>query len=193
MQASGSAALEVALKAMGVGPGVEVIVPPYTFIATASAPLLIGATPVFCDIDLDTFNLSASRLEQAITPRTKVIVPVHFAGLAADLCESYIWAARRRDNAVYLTRKLAEIPGICPLATPPYATCHAFHIYVFRFDAPKFGVDRQNFLKALAGEGIPNSPGYAFPLYRNPMFRNPALGVSGEAYSALCANAERAC
>ena len=83
--ANGTAALEVALRALGVGPGDEVIVPPYTFIATATAPMLIGATPVFCDIDLATLNLDPARLEEAITPRTKAIVPVHFAGLAADM------------------------------------------------------------------------------------------------------------
>lgn len=83
--ATGTGALEVALKAMGVVAGDEVVVPPYTFIATASAPLLIGATPVFCDIERETLNLDPTRLEQSITPRTKAIVPVHFAGLAADL------------------------------------------------------------------------------------------------------------
>ena len=83
--ANGTAALEVALRALGVGPGDEVIVPPYTFIATATAPMLIGATPVFCDVDLTTLNLDPARLEEAITPRTKAIVPVHFAGLAADM------------------------------------------------------------------------------------------------------------
>jgi dTDP-4-amino-4,6-dideoxygalactose transaminase len=82
---NGTAALEIALRALGVGAGDEVIVPPYTFVATASAPMLIGATPVFCDIHLDTFNLDPRRLEEAITPRTRAIIPVHFAGLAADL------------------------------------------------------------------------------------------------------------
>jgi dTDP-4-amino-4,6-dideoxygalactose transaminase len=82
---NGTAALEVALRAVGAGRGDEVIVPPYTFIATATAPLLIGATPVFCDITLDTFNLDPRRLEEAITPRTRAIIPVHFAGLAADM------------------------------------------------------------------------------------------------------------
>jgi dTDP-4-amino-4,6-dideoxygalactose transaminase len=83
--ASGTAALEVVLKAAGIGPGDEVIVPPYTFLATASAPLLVGAIPVFCDIEPDTFNLDPRRLEEAITPRTRAIIPVHFAGLAANM------------------------------------------------------------------------------------------------------------
>lgn len=82
---SGTAALELALKAAGIGPGDEVIVPPYTFLATASAPLLIGATPVFCDLDPRTLNLDPARVAEAITPRTRAIIPVHFAGLAADM------------------------------------------------------------------------------------------------------------
>jgi dTDP-4-amino-4,6-dideoxygalactose transaminase len=97
--ASGTAALEVALRAMGVGTGDEVIVPPYTFVATATAPLLIGATPVFCDIDIETFNLSPARFEEAITPRTRAVIPVHFAGLAADM-EAILSIARRHGIAV---------------------------------------------------------------------------------------------
>ncbi len=80
--------------ALGVAPDDEAIVPPYTFIATATAPMLIGATPVFCDIDLTTFNLDLVRLEEEITPRTKATVPVHFAGLAARSVRS----ARRRHS-----------------------------------------------------------------------------------------------
>lgn len=83
--ASGTAAIELALKAAGVGPGDEVIVPPYTFVATASAPLLIGAVPVFADIDPESFNLDPARMEEAITPRTRAVIPVDFAGLAADM------------------------------------------------------------------------------------------------------------
>lgn len=93
--ANGTAALEVALKAIGAGPGDEVIVPPYTFIATASAPLAVNAVPVFCDID-ETYNLDPHRLEQAITPRTRAVIPVHFAGLAADMDAILAIAARHR-------------------------------------------------------------------------------------------------
>src|SRR5205814_2217338 len=63
----------------------EVIVPAYTFIATASAVLMINALPIFVDIDYDTFNLDPLRVEQAITNRTKAIIPVHFAGQACDM------------------------------------------------------------------------------------------------------------
>jgi dTDP-4-amino-4,6-dideoxygalactose transaminase len=97
--ASGTAAIEVVLKAMGIGHGDEVIVPPYTFIATATAPMLIGARPVFCDIDPATLNLDPSRLEEAITPRTKAVMPVHFAGLAADM-ERILGICKRRGVPV---------------------------------------------------------------------------------------------
>ena len=98
--ATGTAALEIALKAAGIGPGDEVIVPPYTFLATASAPLLIGAIPVFCDIQADTLNLDPDRLEEAITPYTRAIIPVHFAGLAADM--ERIMAIGRAHNLFVL-------------------------------------------------------------------------------------------
>ena len=98
--ATGTAALEIALKAAGIGPGDEVIVPPYTFLATASAPLLIGAIPVFCDIQADTLNLDPGRLEEAITPYTRAIIPVHFAGLAADM--GRIMAIARAHNLFVL-------------------------------------------------------------------------------------------
>jgi dTDP-4-amino-4,6-dideoxygalactose transaminase len=83
--ANGTAALEVALKAAGIGPGDEVIVPPYTFIATATAALLLGAIPIFCDIELDTLNMDPTQTERAITQQTKAVIPVHFAGMAADM------------------------------------------------------------------------------------------------------------
>jgi dTDP-4-amino-4,6-dideoxygalactose transaminase len=83
--ANGTAALEVLLKALGIGPGDEVIVPAYTYIATASAVLQVNAVPVFVDIDPDTYNLDPKSTEAAITPRTRAMIPVHFAGQAADL------------------------------------------------------------------------------------------------------------
>ncbi len=310
--ANGTAAIEIALKALGIGPGDEVIVPPYTYVATASAPLMVNAVPVFCDIDYDTFNLDPLRLAEAVTPRTRAVIPVHFAGQAADmesilavarrhnlfvvedaahghggswngrglgtlghagtfsfqasknmtagegglittddpglaeLCESYLWggrqkgrawyehfrlawnyrltefqgailleqlkrleaqAARRMQNGRYLNQRLAEIPGIRPLRIPAYATRHSYHLYVFRFDAAEFGISRQQFLAALAKEGIPCSGGYAHPLYRNGMFLNQDFYPHGcpvscqhyggrvdyRAFGDLCPNTERAC
>jgi dTDP-4-amino-4,6-dideoxygalactose transaminase len=83
--ANGTVTLEAALLAAGITAGDEVIVPPISFIATATAVLRIGAVPVFSDIDEATYNLDPARLPEAITPRTRAIVPVHFAGQPADL------------------------------------------------------------------------------------------------------------
>ena len=97
--ANGSVALEVALKALGVGPGDEVIVPAYTFVATASAVLMVNAVPIFVDIEWDTFNIAPQRVEAAITPRTKAMIPVHFAGQAADM-DSLLKIAERHKLLV---------------------------------------------------------------------------------------------
>jgi len=82
---SGTAALEISLQAVGVRPGDEVIVPPYTFVATASAALAVGAIPVFADIDANTYCLDPRKAEAAITERTRAIVPVHLGGCPADM------------------------------------------------------------------------------------------------------------
>ena len=82
---NGSVALRLALIACGVKPGDEVIVPPYTFIATASIVLEANCVPVFVDIDPLTYNLDSGKIEEAITPRTKAIIPVHFAGQACNM------------------------------------------------------------------------------------------------------------
>ena len=82
---NGSVALRLALISCGVKPGDEVIVPPYTFIATASIVLEANCVPVFVDIDPDTYNLDPAQIEKAITKRTRAIIPVHFAGQACDM------------------------------------------------------------------------------------------------------------
>ena len=82
---SGSDALTIALQAMGVGPGDEVITTPFTFVATGSCVLRLGATPVFCDIESDTLNLDPRAVREAITPRTRAVIPVHLFGHAAKL------------------------------------------------------------------------------------------------------------
>jgi dTDP-4-amino-4,6-dideoxygalactose transaminase len=82
---NGTVSLEVILRAMGIGFGDEVIIPPYTFIATASAVITSGATPVFADIEPDTYNLDPGKLEEAVTGRTKAIIPVHIGGRPCDM------------------------------------------------------------------------------------------------------------
>src|SRR5579871_3437689 len=92
---NGTAALEIALRALGIGCGDEVIVPPYTFVATASAVLAVGATPVFVDIDGDTLNIDPQQIEPAITARTRALIPVHIAGRPADMDAIRAIAGRR--------------------------------------------------------------------------------------------------
>ncbi|NTV49341.1 MAG: DegT/DnrJ/EryC1/StrS family aminotransferase [Geobacteraceae bacterium] len=82
---SATAGLHLALEAVGIGPGDEVITTPYTFTATAEVVRYFGADPVFVDIKPETFNIDPEQIEASITPRTKVIMPVHFAGLACDM------------------------------------------------------------------------------------------------------------
>jgi len=82
---SGTTALWVSLKAAGVKAGDEVMLPPYTFIATGSSILMANAIPVFVDVDPDTFNMDPTKIEAAITDKTKVIMPVHIAGNPADM------------------------------------------------------------------------------------------------------------
>lgn len=82
---SGTAALTIALKAAGVDVGDEVIVPGYTFIATATCALQNNAVPIFVDVELDTINIDPVAIEAAITPRTRAVIPVHWNGRAADM------------------------------------------------------------------------------------------------------------
>lgn len=100
---SGTAGLEIALEALGVGHGDEVIVPPFTFIATASSVARLGAYPVFVDVD-ETWNLDPGLVEQAITPRTKAIIPVHFAGCVCDM---------DRLNAIGVSHGIPVIEDAC--------------------------------------------------------------------------------
>ena len=92
---TGTNALWVALKAAGISSGDEVIIPPYTFIATVTAVLMANATPVFVDIDPNTFNMDPNLIESAITDRTKAIIPVHIGGNPANM-ESIIDIADKR-------------------------------------------------------------------------------------------------
>ncbi|MEC8993446.1 MAG: DegT/DnrJ/EryC1/StrS family aminotransferase, partial [Candidatus Latescibacterota bacterium] len=273
---SGTVALQVALEAAGVALGDEVIVPSYTFIATASSVALVGGVPVFVDVDPDTYLIDPAAVEAAITEKTKAIIAVHIAGQPADLdaltaiaakhgvlliedsaqAHAAAWKGRRvgaigdlgtfsfqasknlnageggfivtddeelqlrawsihncgrtpggewyehplvggnyrltemqaalalsqlrrldeqtekrTQSAALLTEQLSEIEGIRPLAVDERVTRHAFHLYVFRYDADAFGgASREQFLKALAAEGIPCAAGYK-PLYREPAFQ----------------------
>lgn len=95
-----TAGLEIALRACGIGPGDEVITPALSFVATANVIVKVGARPVFVDVDLDTRNLDLDQVEAAITPRTRAIMPVHFAGLPVDMDRALELAKRRHLRVI---------------------------------------------------------------------------------------------
>ena len=303
---SGTTALRVALSAAGIEAGDHVLVPAYTFIASASAVIEMGGIPIFVDIDPQTYNIDARSTEAAITDRTRAIMPVHFAGRPADMDAvaelakkfdlrvvedaAQAWGAEwrgrrvgaigdagcfsfqsskninageggiiltndeavakmmrshtncgrsedgewyehfyfggnarmtefqsavllaqlgrydeqkrvRQDNLAYLDRGLSAIKGIGTLADDPAITGHACHLYIFRYFREHFaGAPKTAFIEALRQEGIPASPGYALPLYRQPVFLNRAFGPHGKNvhlpvdYSSFhCPETEKAC
>ncbi len=96
---SGTDALVIGLRALGIGPGDEVITTPFTFFATAESISLLGATPVFVDIDPDTFNIDPAKIEAAITPRTRAVMPVHLYGQPCAMTQ-IMEIARRHDVLV---------------------------------------------------------------------------------------------
>lgn len=96
---SATAGLHLALEALGIGPGDEVIVPTWTFTATAEVVQYLGARPVFIDVDQATLNMLPQAVERAITGKTRAVVPVHFAGLACDM-PAILEIARRYDLRV---------------------------------------------------------------------------------------------
>lgn len=280
---NGTTALCLALQAAGIEPGDEVIVPAYTFIASASSVVMSNAVPVFVDIDPLTYNLDPERVEEAVTPRTRAVVAVHFAGLPADMdrlgeiggrhglaviedaaqAHGARWGGRgvgaigsigafsfqssknlnageggimltnddglaasarsladcghaelgprynhfrmagnnrmteiqgallldqmdhleiqadlRHASGEYLTEHLGAMPGIVPVARPAKADRHARHIYMFRYSEEFFGgVPKTRFIEALRAEGIPASPGYSIPLYKQPVFTERNYGI----------------
>jgi dTDP-4-amino-4,6-dideoxygalactose transaminase len=93
---NGTVSLRIAILASGIQPGDEVIVPPYTFLATATAVVEANATPVFADIQRETFNLDPRAVEEAITPRTRAIIPVHLGGLPVNM-DALMEIARRHN------------------------------------------------------------------------------------------------
>jgi len=98
--ANGTDALHLAMLALQLGPGDEVITTPFTFIATAEAIAYVGATPVFVDIDPNSYNLSIDQLEAAITERTKAIVPVHLFGMPCDMSSLMALASAKNLHVI---------------------------------------------------------------------------------------------
>jgi dTDP-4-amino-4,6-dideoxygalactose transaminase len=93
---SATAGLHLAVEALGIGPGDEVIVPVHTFTATAEIVRYMGADPIFVDVEPNSLNMDPTLLEAALTPRTKAIIPVHYAGLSCDMAPILNFAARNR-------------------------------------------------------------------------------------------------
>ena len=266
--ASGTTALLVALHVLGVDAGDEVLVAPYTFIASYNVVFLTKALPVFVDTDQETFTMNPDKIEERINERTKAILPVHILGLPADMdrinaiakkhnlvviedacqawlaeyqnkkcgtlgdlgcfsfqnsknlpageggavigndeeimdrCHSFHNCGRpygsvkgtsgypvrgsnrrmqqfqavilmsqmkriqkdadtRLENALYLTSRIKDIPGIIPYKLAEGATRSAYHLYPFRYKKEHFSnVTRNKFLAALRAEGVPCSSGY---------------------------------
>jgi dTDP-4-amino-4,6-dideoxygalactose transaminase len=134
--ASGTDALILALRAVGVRPGDHVIVPPFTFVATGSAVSALGARPVFVDIHPNTYNLNPADLDRRITPRTRAIVAVHLYGLPADM-DAILAVARARklpvveDNAQaigasYKGRRTGSLADIACLSFYPTKNLGAY-------------------------------------------------------------------
>jgi dTDP-4-amino-4,6-dideoxygalactose transaminase len=124
---SGTAALHIALEALGIGPGDEVIVPAYTFIATALSPLYTGATVVFVDIDPTTLCIDVEQVARAITPATRAIIPVHFAGQPAEMDKLHHLATK---HGIEIIEDCAQAHGAVyngkPVGTWGVAGCFSF-------------------------------------------------------------------
>ncbi len=125
---SGTSALELALEAVGVGPGDEVIVPSFTFIATATAVSVLGATPVFADVDEDTLTLDPRSVEKLITKKTKALVPVHLFGQPADM-DALLALAKAKGLAVIEDCAQSHLAKYKGRATGTLGDAGAFSFY----------------------------------------------------------------
>lgn len=275
---SGTTALEASFCALELKPGDEVLVPSYTFVATATSIIMSGATPRFVDVCPETLNIDLKHAEECLSPRTRAIVVVHFGGLPCNMDEVMAFATKhnlyvvedsahahgarwngkgvgshghlgafsfqasknmtageggivltddeelislafsrhtygqrpgspwyshhvvstnlrmtewqgavllaqmerldeqmrlRRANALMLDEAIAAMPGLTPIQSDdPRAADRAYHLYTFRYAPGVEGLSRERFVEALQAEGIPCSPGYPVPLYKQPLFRH---------------------
>ena len=121
-------ALELALMALGIGPGAEVVCPSFTFVSTANAILRVGARPVFADIDETTLGLDPADVASRLTPRTAALLPVHYGGIAPDM-DGLLGLARSKGLRVVedAAQGLAASYRGAPLGTLGDAGCFSFH------------------------------------------------------------------
>ena len=121
-------ALELALMALGIGPGAEVVCPSFTFVSTANAILRVGARPVFADIDEATLGLDPADVAARVTPRTAALLPVHYGGIAPDM-DGLLGLARSKGLRVVedAAQGLAASYRGAPLGTLGDAGCFSFH------------------------------------------------------------------
>lgn len=125
---SGTAALEMGAVLAGIEPGDEVILPSYTFSSTVNAVVLFGAKPVFCEVDPKTMNIDVASIERLITPKTKMIVPIDYAGLSCDI--DAIMEIANRHNLIVM-QDCAQSYGTIykgkPCGTVPHLATFSFH------------------------------------------------------------------
>lgn len=123
-----TAALEMAAMLCDIGPGDEVILPSFTFVSTANAFVRLGAKPIFVDICPDTLNLDETRLDAALTPRTKAIVPVHYAGVACAMDPILDFARRHHLDVIEdAAQGVNAFHGQRALGTLGRLGCYSFH------------------------------------------------------------------
>jgi dTDP-4-amino-4,6-dideoxygalactose transaminase len=125
---SGTSALELSLEAVGVGPGDEVIVPSFTFIATATAVSVLGATPVFADVDDETLTLDPRSVEKLITPKTRALIPVHVFGQPADM-DPLISTAKSKGLFIIEDCAQSHLATYKGRATGTFGHANAFSFY----------------------------------------------------------------
>ena len=282
---SGTAALSIALRAAGIGPGDEVILPAYTFVASATPILDVLAKPVFVDIEPDTLNIDPAGVKEALTTRSKAILPVHFAGRPASMnplrniardngliiieeaCQAwgaeyrktsagtlgsagcfsfqssknissgeggmiltnnlgiarlsrsisdcgrtavgpwyehgnyggnyrltefqgallraqldrYPFLHKKRENAAcFLSSEIRGIKGYLNLAPLDENSRSSWHLFCLRLDTDAWGeIAKEEVVNAIRAEGIPISPGYKLPVYKQPIFMEGNFGSHG--------------
>jgi len=170
---SGTSALDVALKALGIGPGDEVIVPDFTYIATANAVVYQGARPVTVDVDPRTLNLDPERVREAITPRTRAVIPIDYGGCFADYAgleslaaEHGLWLLQDAAHSIggsYRGRRPGEfgVGGTLSFHTAKVMTSVEGGMFVTNRD------DLANAARVLRNQGEPAGKKYSFPVIGN--------------------------